>query len=317
MTQHHSREASDENKDTKSKKIDVSTTQVAGTALASVTAAFLGGQLGMAGTVGGAALTSVVITVGGEVYRRSLETTKEKAAVTAAKATMRRVGSRSVAGAEERTRRIDTSHYGGQELYWPGGERVADDRDAQRTRRIELPGRAESAAASTTVSEHPTPSRRRFRWTVIAVTSGLAFVLCMLVVTGFEGVTGRTLSGGEHGTTVGKLVRPGPRQDQPPVPAPEGSRTADTPEPSRRSSPTTGPAVEPSRERSTSERPTRERATEQPTPTRTRAPISESAPVEQPESTPSQQQGQQRTDTQRHGKQEERVVPSTNSGSGQ
>ncbi len=315
MTQHHSREAPDEHEDAKPKKIDVSTTQVAGTALASVTAAFLGGQLGMAGTVGGAALTSVVITVGGEVYRRSLETTKEKATVTAAKAAMRRTRSRRATGAEEPTRRIDTTHYGGQELYWPGGERVADERDAQRTRRIELPGRAESAAASTTVSERPAPSRRRFRWTVIAVTSGLAFVLCMLVVTGFEGITGRPLSGGEHGTTVGKLVRPGPRQHHPPVPAPVESSTAETPEPSRRSSPTTAPAVEPSRERTTHERLTPERATEPPA--RTRAPAPESAPVEQPESTPSQQQEQQQPTTQRSSQQEERVVPSTNGGSGQ
>ena len=49
----------------KRKKVDVKPSQVVGGALASVTAAFLGSQLGVAGTIVGAGLTSVVITVGG------------------------------------------------------------------------------------------------------------------------------------------------------------------------------------------------------------------------------------------------------------
>ncbi|GAB3282664.1 hypothetical protein [Parasphingorhabdus pacifica] len=68
------------------KKMDISGAQVAGGALASATAAFLGSQLGVMGTVWGAGLTSVVITVGGALYQRSLENTKKKANVAAAKA---------------------------------------------------------------------------------------------------------------------------------------------------------------------------------------------------------------------------------------
>ncbi|MCC5697382.1 hypothetical protein LH612_29960, partial [Klebsiella pneumoniae] len=53
----------------KSSKLGVSPTQVAGGAMASATAAYLGGQLGVAGTIIGASLTSVVITVGGSLYQ--------------------------------------------------------------------------------------------------------------------------------------------------------------------------------------------------------------------------------------------------------
>lgn len=74
----------------KPKKIDVSGAQVTGGALASVTAAFLGSQLGVAGTIVGAGLTSVIITVGGALYQRSLEISKDKAKVAANKAAERR-----------------------------------------------------------------------------------------------------------------------------------------------------------------------------------------------------------------------------------
>ena len=59
-------------------KTEISGAQVTGTALASITAAYLGSHLGVAGTVFGAGLTSVVISVGGALYQRSLERTKEK-----------------------------------------------------------------------------------------------------------------------------------------------------------------------------------------------------------------------------------------------
>ncbi len=69
---------------------DISPAQVTGGALASVTAAFLGSRLGVAGTFIGAGLTSVVITVGGALYQRSLESGKEKAKVAASRAAERR-----------------------------------------------------------------------------------------------------------------------------------------------------------------------------------------------------------------------------------
>ncbi|WP_130345443.1 hypothetical protein [Herbihabitans rhizosphaerae] len=54
--------------------------QVIAAALAAVTAAILGSTLGVAGTVMGAGIASVVTTVGGELYVRSLKRTKDAAA---------------------------------------------------------------------------------------------------------------------------------------------------------------------------------------------------------------------------------------------
>ncbi|KAA2262408.1 hypothetical protein F0L68_14190 [Solihabitans fulvus] len=69
-----------------SRKLDIKTTQVAGGALAAVTAAFLGSKLGVAGTVVGAGVASVVSTIGGVLYQHSLERTKEGVRKVGAKA---------------------------------------------------------------------------------------------------------------------------------------------------------------------------------------------------------------------------------------
>ncbi|MHA6798144.1 DNA polymerase III subunit gamma/tau domain-containing protein [Bounagaea algeriensis] len=149
---------------------DVSPAQVTGGALASVTAAFLGSRLGVAGTFIGAGLTSVVITVGGALYQRSLERGKEKAKVAANRAAERRnrvarttvvdprAERNAVAAAEPvqrtaappsqqenpATRRHGASSGEAAEeapraneaargAVWPGGEHVVDADSAQRT----------------------------------------------------------------------------------------------------------------------------------------------------------------------------------------
>lgn len=63
-------------KETKQTGTQLKTTQVTAGALAAVTAAVLGSKLGIAGTVSGAALASIITTVGNVVYQRSLERTK-------------------------------------------------------------------------------------------------------------------------------------------------------------------------------------------------------------------------------------------------
>jgi len=56
----------------KKRAVDVKLTQVLATALAAVTAAFLGSRLGVAGTVTGAGVASVVSTLGSAVYQNYL-----------------------------------------------------------------------------------------------------------------------------------------------------------------------------------------------------------------------------------------------------
>ncbi|MGJ7908268.1 hypothetical protein ACOQFL_17530 [Actinopolyspora sp. H202] len=276
-------------------KLGVSPAQVTGTGLAAATAAVLGGQLGIAGTVSGAALTSVVITLGGAVYQRSLESTREKAANAALKRAARRratqatsvsgwvdphaptkpIGQRPNAGTGSTgTGRAGNGAAGGS----PTGERP----DAEATRRLVVPEATrrirpvgdggsppeptivtgDTASGGTAVSgntvanragaadeEESAGGRRRgFNWRVVALTSGLAFVLCMVLITGYESITGDSVSGDSGGTTVGSMFRQGdagartdPSEEGKPVPAsessspPEPSESADRSEPSETS----------------------------------------------------------------------------------
>jgi hypothetical protein len=59
-------------------RLEIKPTQVAAGALASVTAAVLGSKLGVAGTVVGAGLASVVGTVGASLYERSIHAARDR-----------------------------------------------------------------------------------------------------------------------------------------------------------------------------------------------------------------------------------------------
>ncbi|QUQ69554.1 hypothetical protein [Kutzneria sp. CA-103260] len=59
-------------------RLDIKPTQVTAGALAAVTAAVLGSKLGVAGTVAGAGLASVVGTVGTAMYERSIHAAKDR-----------------------------------------------------------------------------------------------------------------------------------------------------------------------------------------------------------------------------------------------
>lgn len=170
-------------------KPGLSPAQVAAAALAAVTAAFLCSTLGVYGTVVGAGLLSVVTTVGSELFMRSLERTRAAAQLVAGRRKRR-----------ERQADLDKT------VYLPAPSREQLDEYAamhqarERTRVLASSGEAENA-------------RERRQWwrrrgPVLAATSALAFVIGMLVVTGYEGVTGKALSG-DGSTTVSSIVRGG------------------------------------------------------------------------------------------------------------
>ncbi len=221
---------------------DVSTTQVAGTALGSVTAAYLGSFLGVAGTVTGAALTSVTMTVGSALYQRSLENTKQKAKALArvtasqparaARLAFRADPKQAPADAEsdqDRTVRMrpPASSAGEHGMRWPGGEWVTTE-PATPTVRTAATAGARGETAPPADRPDRAPRRGPVRWLVIAGASAVAFVLAMLVITGIEGITGTALAGGGHHSTIGALLDrpsllPGPRMPVPsgqePLPA--------------------------------------------------------------------------------------------------
>ncbi|SDP01780.1 hypothetical protein SAMN04487905_101455 [Actinopolyspora xinjiangensis] len=272
-------------------KLGVSPAQVTGVGLAAATAAVLGGQLGIAGTVSGAAMTSVIITLGGAVYQRSLESTKQKAANAALRRAARRRAAQAASAwadpnaptrplrrpadsAEDAAARGTGAAGGAQPHDRPGDEATRRIAVPEETRRLSPAGHDPSVdtasvtggAVEAAGEREGRRGRRGLDWRVVAVTSGLAFVLCMVLVTGYEAVTGGSVSGDSGETTVGNLFRqgdaggsPAPEERPVRVPASESStapetseRTEESQRPSETSDPTSSPERSPSRTPSSS-----------------------------------------------------------------
>jgi hypothetical protein len=194
-------------------KSGVRVAQVIATALAAVTAALLGSTLGVAGTVVGAGLASVVTTVGSEVYLRSLQRTREAA-------------QRAKAAARSMT--------------MPGNRQARSTQNLADQPTVRLPkpdmGRTETETGLTSKLRH-------LRWPLIIGTSVVGFVIAILAITGFESVTGKSLGGG-NGTTVGRLVgndsRTSPSETKQPAPSTGTSAPSKT-----TGAPTSSPAATP------------------------------------------------------------------------
>lgn len=190
--------------DDTSRKIDLNLTRVAASALAAVTAAVLASELGTAGTLIGAAAASVITTVGTAVYKTYLERSRDRVRSLARR-------TRPLPAAQERS---------GIERVHPAAVN-APLGDEQRTDGIREPQ----------VRDH---SRRfaRLRWGAMVVGALGAFVLAMMVITGFEWASGGTVGGNGSGTTIGRVVadQPGPRKPAtPPVSDTPAAPTSEAP----------------------------------------------------------------------------------------
>lgn len=164
-------------------------TQVLGGALASCTAAVLGGQLGVAGTVAGAALTSVTIAVGGAAYTQSIDKTRS--------------GLDSV---RRRFRLADTTPTTVDEATPPTLKMQAG---ADRTTAAGSSAAAGPSAlrnADTPTESEATSWHRRISPAKVFASAAAVFLLAGVILTGVEGVRGGSVSGGE-GTTVGQISR--------------------------------------------------------------------------------------------------------------
>lgn len=150
--------------------------QVLAGALAAVTAALIGSTMGVGGTVVGAGVASVISTVGGTLYLRSIQRTKESVRTVHAKVVGRSGGTTVLVSSEDPEAPAE-----------PGDEVEAEP------------------VAST--DDRPPAEKRRRRWAVLAVTTLAAFALGMLAVTGVEWLRGESLSG-DGATTFGSIVAP-------------------------------------------------------------------------------------------------------------
>ncbi|CAM4410472.1 hypothetical protein NONI108955_25840 [Nocardia ninae] len=249
----------EEREGTSDKKDGIKPSQVTAAALAAVTAAFLGSTLGVAGTVAGAGIASVVSTVGGELYLRSMRKTKEAAQRTREAAlALADPSTRQQAGPGRQPRQVSgqhTNNYHPPTQSWAG--RANDMRPGVGTgyqprqppnNRVPGLGAGRSVGGDPTVvipqlnlrspgaesGEEQVRRGYRLHWPLIVGTSVVGFLIAILMITGFEGVTGKSISGDEV-TTVGHLWSGG--GDQPDNPSTSGDD--ETVQPSESRVPTT------------------------------------------------------------------------------
>jgi hypothetical protein len=230
-------------------------TRVLGGALAAVSSAVLLSTLGVIGTIVGAALGSIVVSVATSLYARGLHKSRQRMAV-AQEAALRRVG---VAQAE--VRRAKRRGPGATDAHL----KRADESLAEAHEELETD--PESSPLLTRL--------RRLPWRRVALGAALTFVVALAAITIFELVAGRpvaSFTGGsdsDHGTSIGDARQRG----QAPSPSPSGP-TSPTSSPTDGSSPS-GPTSSPSESPSSS-----------PTETPSSTPASEEPSPSAPESTP-------------------------------
>ncbi|MFF4385070.1 hypothetical protein [Kitasatospora sp. NPDC001547] len=168
------------------RRIDLSVAQVAASALATVVGALLASELGVYGTILGAAVVSVGATTGGAVFQHLFKRTGEQ-----------------LRGAVDR----------------------GPNRTVNALRQVPVgagePGpRAEPPVITSEWNEpQVVRARRRWGWRTYAAVSGLVFLLAMTPIVAFELATGQPVSAtvkGEsgNGTSFGGSVTPRSSQQQ-------------------------------------------------------------------------------------------------------
>jgi hypothetical protein len=222
-------------------KLDIDWLKTAAGALAAVTTAVLLSTLGAVGTLVGAALGSVAATVGSALYAQGLSRSKN-AMLKAQETALHKVG---IAQAEVRRagRRTGAQHDAHLDL--------ADERLGEAREELDV------------VEPPPATWRERVAalgWRRVAVLAVATFAVVLVAITGFEALSGRSLSswtGGSssgQGTTLGGVAddaggsgKPG-KQDQP-KPSPSGFESpsgSDTPSQTPSGTPSETPSETPS-----------------------------------------------------------------------
>ena len=155
--------------------LDISWTRTVGSALGAVSSAVLLSTLGVAGTLIGAALGSLVITVGGAMYTSSLHATKERVVKVAARN-----------GHTAPRARVDRD---------PGD---VVDMPAQEHRSAPLPD-GDDEPPSTSWGQ----TLRDLPWKRITGVAVAVFVVAMGLILAFELTTGRAVSSYTGGSSTG------------------------------------------------------------------------------------------------------------------
>ena len=169
-------------KKSKGSGLDLSPAQLVGGALAAMTAAALGSQLSVAGTVVGAALASIIAAVAGSLYTASLRRTHDK---------------------------VKTVFWTGQpnEVEDPTVMEILPDSEGH------IAGQRSHLLAPEPSGDPSPPQRRpKLSWKRVAVAALAAFGIAAVALTTVELVTGQALSGGE-GTTFQQVSEGKPNKE--------------------------------------------------------------------------------------------------------
>lgn len=208
-------------------KVAFSWPQLAGGALAAVTAAAIGSRLGVGGTLIGAAVASIIGGVGGTLYSAGLDRTHRKVADA-----ITRGYDRVRSSAEYDRDAVQTLEGDEASPTLPGLDPEPEAEAGEQTR-VDL------------VPEGKSEDARRKLWKVMGLTAAAIFLIALVAITIVELGLGRTLDGSD-GTTVSQVVRerrstPTPTPTATPTPTPSATTTAPTmtPTPSVTDLPTT------------------------------------------------------------------------------
>jgi hypothetical protein len=197
-------------------RVSFSIPQITGGALASATAAVIGSQLGVAGTIAGAAVASVIGGVAGTLYSAGIDRTHRKV-------------TRAIKRTYDRAQLVEDS-----------------DQESLATSEGMPEGRDEAALTDTdrdlepvATSADPPPSRSNRRRILerMALTVAAMFVVALVVITAVELGIGRSLDG-SAGTSLGQVTRPHSSVSVTPTVAATPSRSATSMGPNPSPSPT-------------------------------------------------------------------------------
>lgn len=188
--------------------------QLAGGAMAAVTAAAVGSQLGVAGTLGGAAVASLLAAVAGTLYTKGLEHTRD--------------GVKKIVLRDAR---------GDTEVLTVPDDGVRES--SAQTVAVPVKGKPKAKGGP---SRSGTRSAWSNPWAVVGgmvATAAVTFVVSMGLITGWEFTSGQTLDG-KGGTTIGQAARPSASASAKPSASASASASA-SPTPTASDTPTATP----------------------------------------------------------------------------
>jgi hypothetical protein len=235
---------------------------------AAATSAVLGSFFGAMGTVTGAAVGSIASTMVTSIYEHSLNRTQD---TVAARLRRRRAAADTAAAAGTTAAaadvttpmpRIPTGPDGQPTTLLPPAGRPGDPATTvlggdTPTRQVGGGDQTRRLGTGGGTSPIPPPKRPWGRWVGATV---VVFVLGLLVVTGLELLKGSTLTRGQEGTSVGRVLERAPAEDTPtptteptattePTTTDEATTTTTEPSVTEESSSTAEPSAESSRAR--------------------------------------------------------------------